>query len=53
MACLTVRDGAVLDTSWNDEQLARTHLDVAIAHLDGHHAGDDEEQLVGVHGCAR
>jgi hypothetical protein len=45
---LTVRDWAVLDTSRNDEQLARTHLDVAVLHLDGQFAGDDEEQFVSV-----
>ena len=41
-------DGAMLDTLWNDEHLARTEGDVAVAHADGDAALEHKEEVVGV-----
>ena len=45
---LTVCTWAMFDAAGNDEQLAGSQYDVAVAKLDGQLTVNDEEQLVGV-----
>jgi hypothetical protein len=45
-SCLFMRDGAVLGAARDDEQVAGSEIDVAISHLNGDAALDDEKYLV-------
>ncbi len=43
-----IGDGAMLDATWHDEQLAGSTVTIAGAQLDGECPGQDQEQLIGL-----
>ena len=43
--------GAMLDTAWDDEDLAGAKLDVAITQVDRQPAADDKEEVPSVSSC--
>ena len=44
--------GTMLNTAWDDEDLAGTKLDVAVTQVDRQPAADDKEEVVGLASCS-